>query len=147
MSWLALTEAHLLTRLSAKELEKLRLAASAGEDDPVQAVFDSVTGKIRAHIPAGWPRGTAGTIPSEMMSYALALVVVEIMTRPGGTMIDPESQRAKDAATAESKLLDLAAGKIQLVAPEDEADEDLSGPGGGTWGSNTKINMRTNPNS
>jgi hypothetical protein len=148
MSWIALTEARLLTRLSGRELEKMRAAALAdAQADPVQEAFDQVTRKVRSRMPAGWPKGPAGTIPDEMLDDALALCVVKVMTRPGGIMIDPEGQRASDARTAEENLDKLAKGLIQIEAPPDEdvSDEEPSAPEEGQFGGNPRIRMRTDP--
>jgi hypothetical protein len=142
--WIELTEDHLLTRLSGKELEKLRAAAlAAGQADPVQDIFDAITRKVRSRVPAGWPRGAGNTIPNEMLSDALALCLVEISTRPGGILIDPESQRAKAADQAEANLDKLSKGQIQIEAPADASTETPSAPVGGDFGSQTKIKMRT----
>jgi len=146
MAWIALTEANLLTRVSGKELEKLRAAALAdGQADPLQEVFDQVTRKVRSRMPAGWPKGLAGTIPNEMLDDALALCVVKVMTRPGGIMIDPEDQRSKDAEIAEANLDKLSKGLIQIEAPEEVSEEVPSAPVSGEFGSNPKIRMRTDP--
>ncbi|HEV2207310.1 MAG TPA: hypothetical protein VG167_00930 [Verrucomicrobiae bacterium] len=124
--WIALTEQHLLTRMSGKELDKLRAAALAAEQaDPVQEVFDQVTRKVRSRVAACTKNrlGPAGTIPDELLGDALALCVVAIMTRPGGIMIDPADQRAKDADGAERNLRDAAACNIAIEQP---ADADVS---------------------
>lgn len=130
MAWIRLTEAQLLTRLSSKELEKLRGAAAAqGGADPVQEVFDQVTRKVRSRV-AAWAAnrlGAEGTIPDELLSDALALCVVMVMTRPGGLMIDPEGQRAKDADMAETNLRDAARGLIAVAQPVVETTETVAG--------------------
>jgi hypothetical protein len=142
--WIELDEGMLTTRLSSKELEKLRVAA-AGEDeaDPVQDVFDQVTRKVRSRVRACKMNklGAAGTIPDELLDDALALCVVKIMTRPGGLMIDPEGQRAKDADRAEENLDKAAKGLIAIEQPAVEGTE-VSGPVPGRGGSGTRIKMR-----
>lgn len=131
--WIALTEAHLLTRLSGKELTALRAAALAvAQPDPVADVFNQITRKVRSRVAACMQNNTGpeGTIPDELLSDALALCVVSIMTRPGGTMIDPESQRAKDAAQAESNLRDVARCLIAIEQPpsDQESGEVIGAP-------------------
>lgn len=123
MAWIALSDAKLLTRISGKELERLRAAAlAAGQTDPVAEVFDTITRKVRSRVAANGSNrlGPAGTIPDELLDDALALCVVEVMTRPGGTMIDPESARAKAADTAERNLRDAANGLIAIEQPSSE---------------------------
>jgi hypothetical protein len=129
--WTSLTEAKLLTRLSGKELAALRAAAlSQGQADPVQDVFDQVTRKVRSRVGACAANnlGPEGTIPDELMDDALALCVVKVMTRPGGMMIDPESQRAKDAERAESNLRDAAACRIAIEQPAVKSPEVIAAP-------------------
>jgi hypothetical protein len=128
--WIALTEEHLLTRISGKELEKLRAAAlGQGQADPLADVFNQVTRKVRSRVlacPQNRP-GPDGTIPDELLDDALALCVVSIMTRPGGTMIDPEGARAKAAEQAESNLRDAAVCKIAIVQPDVPSTEKVPG--------------------
>lgn len=145
--WTALTEEKLLTRMSGKELEKLRAAAlAAGQADPVQGVFDEVTRKVRSRVRACKANklGATGTIPDELMDDALALCVVKVMTRPGGIMIDPEGQRAKDADRAEDNLDKAAKCLIAIEQPpDDEVSTEVSGPLPGNAGSANRISMRT----
>jgi hypothetical protein len=131
--WIELTEAKLLTRISGVELENFRTAAlELGQDDPIQGVFDQITRKVRSRVAACQQNklGPEGTIPDEMLDDALALCVIKVMTRPGGTMIDPEGQRAKDAEQAESNLKDAANCKIAIEQPPvaEESTEVIGAP-------------------
>lgn len=142
-----MTEADLLTRISGKELEKLRAAALAvGQADPVPEVFEQVTRKVRSRVAACQSNrlGPAGTIPDELLDDALALCVVKVMTRPGGIMIDPESQRAKDADTAENNLKDAANCKIAIEQPADaQVSAEKVGGAAPAFGERTRNFTRT----
>jgi hypothetical protein len=131
--WIELIEAHLLTRMSGVELDRLRSAVlEEGQADPVQDVFDQVTRKVRSRVAACMQNklGPEGTIPDELLDDALALCVMKVMTRPGGTTIDPEEQRAKDAVQAEANLRDAANCKIAIEQPPvaEESTEVIGAP-------------------
>lgn len=131
--WIALTEEKLLTRISGPELAAFRSVALAdGQADPVQGLFDAITRKVRSRVAACTQNklGPEGTIPDEILSDALALCVMDIMTRPAGTVIDPNDARTKAATQAEQNLRDVASCKIMIEQPptNEESTEVIGAP-------------------
>jgi hypothetical protein len=131
--WIALTEEKLLTRMSGLELDAFRsVALKDGQADPVQGLFDQITRKVRSRVAACMQNklGPEGTIPDELLDDALALCVMGVMTRPAGTVIDPNDARTKSAAQAESNLRDAAMCKIAIEQPPvaEESTEVIGAP-------------------
>lgn len=128
MSWIELTEADLLTAMSGTELAKLRAAAlQSGQSDPVQPVFDQITAEVRGRVAACDRNqlGSGNTIPSELKDAALALVVMRIMTRAAGTVIDPQGARKDAAARADRILEAVAACDFAIVQPETASTDEV----------------------
>ena len=128
MSWIELTEADLLTALSGPELEKLRAAAlKSGQSDPVQPVLDQITSEVRGRVAACDRNqlGDGNTIPSELKDAALALVVMRIMTRAAGTVIDPQGARKAAAERADKTLEAVAACRFAIVQPVTASTDEV----------------------
>ncbi len=127
--WLAITEAHLLSRLSGTELTKLRSAALGnGQADPVQPVIDEVSAYVRGFVGRRYPLGEAGTIPQELLRAALALIVVELMSRVAGVVTDPKGERKSAADKAEELLQAVADGRFAVEAPVTQTTATISNP-------------------
>lgn len=131
MSWRAITEADLLTRISGAELQTFRQAVlAAGQADPVQPVFDQVTDQVRGYV-AGCPAnklGPDGTIPVKLLGPTLALCVMEVMARCGGRIVDPGEHRRQSARDAYATLKDVAACVFKLDVPQEFTDEKIGVP-------------------
>jgi hypothetical protein len=121
MSWRAITESDVLTQISGAELEALRGAVLAdGQADPVQPCSDAVTAKVRGFVAANASNALdadASKIPDRLIDGAVSLIIIQIMTRAGGTLIDPEGARQKAADEANRLLRDVAAGKFSIADP------------------------------
>lgn len=119
MSWITITEAHLLEYLSGQELESFRRATTRpGEADPVQGVIDRVTSLIRGHV-LQCPRytlGGDGTIPDALLDAACAIAIVRLMSRAGGGVLDQSGERKKAADAAMKLLRDVSEGKGPTIA-------------------------------
>ena len=119
--WRAITEADLLTQISGTELEALRgVVLADGQADPVQPSIDAITSKVRGYIAVNASNTLAAdlsTIPPRLIDSAVALIIIQIMTRAGGTMIDPNG--ARKAAADEANLLfrDVASGRFSIADP------------------------------
>lgn len=128
--WIAITESHLLTRLSGTELAKLRGAALAsGQADPVQPAIDEVSGYVRGFVGRRYRLGDGNTIPQELLGAALAIVVVELMTRVAGVMIDPKELRKQAAIDANKLLQATADGVFAVESPVVPSSAVISNPG------------------
>jgi hypothetical protein len=121
MSWLAITEDHLLTRVSGAELDALRDAALAvGQDDPIAEIIATVTREVRGYVKACASNslGADGMIPDELLGAALDRIVWEIMKRPAATIIDADSARKDANAAAIALFKDVAACRFELEQPD-----------------------------
>ena len=127
MSWRVITEADLKTRISGAELETLRAAHLAeGQDDPIPALIAQVTSRVRraCATPGTITMGAAGTIPEDLLSEALDLIVRELMKRPGYIADDALTKtRLAAADSADTQLRRVAEGKetIENADPTDES--------------------------
>lgn len=109
MSWAVITEADVLTQISGAELEALRAAALAvDQDDPVQPSIDQVTAEVRGYVAACRANTldtTAGKIPTRLMAAACAMVVAQIIARVPGYELDEKKKAALDRAERLMKLV------------------------------------------
>lgn len=121
MNWRAITESDVLTQISGAELEALRGAVLAsGQSDPVQPCIDAVTAKVRGFVAANSSNSLdsdKSKVPDRLIEGAVSLIIIQIMTRAGGTMIDPEGARQKAADEANRLLRDVSAGKFSIADP------------------------------
>lgn len=134
MAWITPTLALCKTRLTGAEYTALSSAAKgAGQvaDDMAQQVIDTVVTRVRGRVPPQVRLGEAGTIPDEVQGAFLALWVYEFITRLPAMKSLLDELRVKSWESANSELRDLAAGRINLVPPVDEAPaaEQAAGPG------------------
>jgi hypothetical protein len=119
--WRAITEADLLTQISGKELAAMRRVVLAdSQEDPVQPSIDQITAEVRGYIAANSANkldADLNTVPPRLIGSAVSLIIVQVMARAGGTMIDPESARSKRADEARRMLRDVAAGNFSISDP------------------------------
>jgi len=136
MSWIALTEAHVLTRLS--ELEKAAYE-DAGESSPpadrLTGILEQVTALVRGKVASCDENlgklGSAGTIPEECLWAAATIargsLAASLPLAEGET--DP---RAEEARKAHQILDQVAACEIRI---EDEGGSIPEANGGtGSYG-------------
>lgn len=130
MSWRAITEADVLTVISAPELEAFRSAALGdGQADPVEAVITQTTADVQGYVGANRANrvGPAGTIPETLLQTALDYMLLKIMSRSAGVIIDPEGARKAAGERAERRLRDVAAGAFAVEQPETFNEETFGG--------------------
>lgn len=120
MSWRALTESDLLTQLSQTELDTFREVARDGtSDDPVAPVLEQVTDEVRGYIRA-CPQnslGLDGTLPDSLIRSAVALAIMQIMSRAAGQIMDPDDERQGRADDAVALLNRVADCKFGIEHP------------------------------
>jgi hypothetical protein len=118
--WREITEPDLLKQISGTELEALRSAALGNQDDPVQPSIDDVTAEVRGYI-AGNAKNDLDAdpakLPDRLIAAAVSLIIIQIMTRAAGTMIDPDGARQKRADEARRLLGHVAEGKFSIADP------------------------------
>jgi len=129
MAWEAITEAHLLTKISGAELEALREAALASAQvDPVAPSIVHVTGEVRGYVAAHKPNlplpTSTTTIPERLMGHAVIMTVTEIIVRVPGYDLDEDRQR--QLKRAYQVMDDVAKGDFSIEDPSTGLD-----PGGG----------------
>jgi len=137
MSWIAITEEDLLTRMSGSELEAFRAAGlTEGQGDPIATIILAVVEEIRGYIAAGgYTLGLPETIPVRLASAALDRIVWEVMKRPGATIMDTNDAR-KEANEAALRLFrEVAAGRFAI---EDPATGETNRPSA-AWGSEERL--------
>jgi hypothetical protein len=131
MSWRAITEADLLTRISGPELASIRAAAlGVAQADPIQATIDQVTLEVRGRVAAcrNNELGAGDTIPDELLSHALAMIVVALMPRAAGLMIDGNGARKEAAERADRVLKDVARCEFAIEQPSSVSSQVISSP-------------------
>lgn len=112
--WRKLTEEDLASRLSVVEIEAYSKSNSF-TTDPVEVILANVTEEVRGFITSGRKcrLGPDGTLPTMLVSSAIAIAVVELLTRINRKA---NEDRTKARDNAYSLLNKIAAGDI---APED----------------------------
>ena len=119
--WKTNTENDLLIQISGTEIEALRSAVlGMGQPDPVQPSIDQVVAEVRGYIAANIKNdldADASKIPDRLIGAAVAKIIIQILTRAGGTMIDPEGARAKAADKADTLLGKVASGSFSITDP------------------------------
>jgi hypothetical protein len=126
MAWITPTEAHVLTRISSAELEAVRNAVLAdGQADPVAETLEQTIDEVRGYI-AGNPKNVLGpalSIPEKLLAATLSIFVPRFLSRPGGTAIDPEGERAKQRDAAIRLLERVSEDKFGIEEPTETTDE------------------------
>ncbi len=142
MSWLILTEAQVLTKLSGPEVAAVKAAALApGQENPLPAIIEQIVGEVRGYVGACPDNilGPAGTIPPELEGAALSRIRFELATRlPVKSLLTDDRREAN--RTALSLLRDVARCDFALVPP-DEAGEQPRPTPEAFFGSNPKVEM------
>jgi hypothetical protein len=128
MPWIALTEAHLLDRLSGPESAAFRSAALGdGQGDTLPGILAGVTAEVRGYV-AGNKANTleaGATIPEELLDAAMALVVSRL---PARLPIKQTEARAEAKRDAIALLRDVAANRFFVPSAQTPAEEQ---PGAG----------------
>lgn len=119
MAWSTLTSSDVKTRLTGAELAALQTAAlAAGQTDPLPDILAQVTSEARGYIAAN-PKnslGAAGTLPSKLLSAALAIIRYRLATRlPVKSLLTED--RVKENEQAIRLLEQVAADKFAVEDP------------------------------
>lgn len=131
MSWITLTEADVITKLSGPELAAMKTAAlQAAQTNPLTEVITQVVREIRGYV-AACQRNTLGdgdTIPDELLGAAVSRIRFELATRlPVASLL---TQARTDANSQALTLLrDVAACKFLVIEPDTAAPKQAPGVG------------------
>lgn len=125
--WTRISKANVETRLSGEELSAFRKAArTPGEADPLEPLIDTVTERVRGSVAGGGKNvGPQGEIPSALLDVALSLLVMRVMTRCAGQVLDPSGQRKSDYDDALRVLERVERGEGPAI-PEPETNETVA---------------------
>ena len=126
MSWSAITATEVKTRLTGAELTALQtVALASGQTDPLVEIIEQVVDEVRGYISANTSNtlGASGTVPSKLISAALAIIRYRLCTRlPVKSLLTED--RVKENKAAIRLLEQVAAGKFAI---EDPNSGDRSG--------------------
>lgn len=135
MGWKAITESDLLEYMSGGELESFRRATTRpGEGDPVAGIIARVTSLVRGYI-LQCPRytlGGDGTVPDCLIDATCSIIIVKIMARAGGGVLDQSGERKKASDAAMRLLADVSKGlgpTIQLPTSAEGVGSEVAPPG------------------
>jgi hypothetical protein len=142
VSWIAITEAHLLKKISGPELAALRAAAlKAGQADPVPEAIDGVTKEVLGYVGAPTAKNRLHAdrtlIPDELLEAATAMIVMRFISRPAGLTLDPKGERKRQAEEAKELMKAVARGEFGIVQPETVTTEEIGAPAP-SFGSRTR---------
>lgn len=125
MSWIEVTEAKVIAKLSGPEIAAMKTAAlQAAQANPLTEVINQVVLEVRGYVAACGNNilGDGSTIPDELLGATVSRIRFELATRLPVASLLTEDRRAanRDALTL---LRDVAACKFSIVQPV-TADED-----------------------
>ncbi len=129
MSWIALTETNVRTKLSGPEISALKAAAlSAGQSDPLVDVVSQVVREIRGYVAACDRNelGDGATIPDELEGAAISRIRFELATRLPVASLLTEDRRSANT-NAISLLKEVAACRFLIVRPATASVDQAAG--------------------
>lgn len=139
MSWILLTEAHLLEGLTAGELSALKTKQLAeGQADPVVDVLARCASEVQGYVGTRYAVGLAGTVPDQLLSAALAIARWRLIGRLPIRNLATDSRR-QEYQDAIAQLRDVAAGKFALSVATTPAADQPRPQANGAWGSAPNI--------
>lgn len=130
MSWLQITEALVVSKLSGPETAALKSAALAtAQSDPLAEVIGQVVAEVRGYVGACASNtlGEGDTIPSELLGAAISRIRFELATRLPVASLLTEDRRAANS-NALTLLRDVAACKFAVLSPTTAAAQQAGGP-------------------
>ena len=136
MAWKAITESDILTRMAGAELEAFRTAAlGESQCDPIDDAITQVTDIVRGYCASKNTLGPAGTIPDALLGPALDILILNIQSRAGGMIIDPDDQRTDASRRAYDILKQVGTGTFSI--------DDSTGTGYQSAGGATRVTHHT----
>ena len=128
--WRAITEADLLNKISGAELTAFRASVLAdGQGDPIQTAIDQQSEIARGYIGRcqnNFPLGAGLTLPSMLIPAVVDLIIMDVMSRAGGVIIDPDGVRKSNASKATALLRDVARCMFVIEAATTPSTEALA---------------------
>lgn len=130
MSYIVITEADVITKLSGPEIAAMKTAAlQAAQSSPLPGIITQVVAEIRGYV-AACERNVLGegeTVPSELLGAAINRIRFELATRlPVASLLTEDRRSANENAI--TLLRDVAKCAFAVVGPETPAAEQAGGP-------------------
>ncbi|NJL18810.1 MAG: hypothetical protein HC901_00335 [Bdellovibrionaceae bacterium] len=147
MSWIAITADTLKEAKVAALIDACDSAALGdGQANRAAGLIQGVVNEIRnavATCRTNQVDEDTTTVPASQRDLAVDLIIARLKNAIEQPMTEDERSNVTERRR---QLRDIAACDLVVDQPDDAVDPDVQGgAGGGTWGSATKINMRTNP--
>lgn len=147
MPWIAITTDTLKEASIAALIEACDSAALGdGQANRAAGLIQGVVNEIRnavATCRTNQVDSDTTTIPESQRDLAVDLINARLKTAIQQPLTEDERNNVSERRR---QLRDIAACKLVVDQPDTAIDPDVQGgAGGGTWGSATKINMRTSP--
>ncbi|MGE9267640.1 MAG: hypothetical protein ACQKBY_06050 [Verrucomicrobiales bacterium] len=136
MSWIALTPAHITSRIAAEELATIE-AVGGGSGDRLSGILDQVTALVRAKVSACHRNtlGPAGTIPEECLWAAATIAKRSLRGTLPSTGDEDEKKIRDDEWREATRFLDSVASCDIGIA--DDGDDQAGGFASGCYGGET----------
>lgn len=136
MAWVFLTDRDAASAFVEHEWQGIvATARDSGAGDVVQKAIDRTVARVRGYIQSCDQNqlGQAGTIPEELVSTALALLIEDLATNipASGITLDEGRQRRISEAKAELKM--VASCDLKVSIPTNP-DTNSPGPDFGLYG-------------
>jgi hypothetical protein len=144
MSWITITEADVISKLSGPEIAAMKTAAlQAAQTDPLPEVIDQVVKEIRGYVAACSENvlGDGVTIPEELLGAAINRIRYELATRlPVASLL---TQARTDANSQALTLLrDVAKCAFKVIAPTTPSEDQAPGQGVELINANRRVASR-----
>jgi hypothetical protein len=129
MSWVTLTEANVIAKLSGPELAAMKTAAlGTAQANPLTEVISQVVLEIRGYVAACARNklGDGATIPDELLGAAVSRCRFELATRLPVSSLLTEDRRTANA-NALTLLRDVAGCRFLVVQPANRSVDQAAG--------------------
>lgn len=128
MSWVAVTEANVITKLSGPEIAAMKsVALQAAQTNPLPEIITQVIREVRGYV-AACARNTLGdgvTLPDELLGAAVSRIRYELATRLPVPSLLTEDRRAANRDAIEL-FRDVAACRFQIAGPDTATSETIA---------------------
>lgn len=130
MAWQTISENDLLQKISGSELAAFRAAVLGNtQGDPVAECITNQVETARGYIARNinnLPLNAGETVPHKLVGPVTDLIILDIMSRAAGTVIDPDNIRRKNAERATALLRDVARAMFVIEEATTADTEALS---------------------
>jgi len=127
-TWITLAEADVLAYVNNAELTTVLTASLAnGQAAPLSVILPDVTMEVRGYCRVRNTLGPAGTIPQELKTAAIDIVLYRVFKRIRKTAAAKEAKPDYDDAM--KKMERVASGELKISVPLTPTTDVTSAPG------------------